>query len=247
MAAAVDSISKRSDEMTATLAPELAPVAPPTNEPEFIPGAPPPATVWADTWRGISAENPVLVQMLGMCPTMAVTNVLANGIAMGLATTFVLVGSGLFVSLLKKYIAHEVRITSYILIIATFVTLADLLLAASFPEISKALGPFIPLIVANCLLLGRAEAFAAKVGPVRAVADGMGMGIGFTLSLSAMSAIRELLGRGTLLGFDILGPRWEPWVFMVLPPGGFFTLGLLLITAAWIDQKRRNRRMAEAK
>jgi electron transport complex protein RnfE len=233
--------------MTATLAPELAPVAPPTNEPEFIPGAPPPATVWADTWRGISAENPVLVQMLGMCPTMAVTNVLANGIAMGLATTFVLVGSGLFVSLLKKYIAHEVRITSYILIIATFVTLADLLLAASFPEISKALGPFIPLIVANCLLLGRAEAFAAKVGPVRAVADGMGMGIGFTLSLSAMSAIRELLGRGTLLGFDILGPRWEPWVFMVLPPGGFFTLGLLLITAAWIDQKRRNRRMAEAK
>ena len=233
--------------MTATLAPELTPVAPPSNEPEFIPGAPPPATVWADTWRGISAENPVLVQMLGMCPTMAVTNVLANGIAMGIATTFVLVGSGLFVSLLKKYIAHEVRITSYILIIATFVTLADLLLAASFPEISKALGPFIPLIVANCLLLGRAEAFAAKVGPVRAVADGMGMGIGFTLSLSAMSAIRELLGRGSLLGFDILGPRWEPWVFMVLPPGGFFTLGLLLITAAWIDQKRRNRRMAEAK
>lgn len=233
--------------MTATLAPELVPVAPPSNEPEFVPGAPPPATVWADTWRGISAENPVLVQMLGMCPTMAVTNVLANGIAMGVATTFVLVGSGLFVSLLKKYIAHEVRITSYILIIATFVTLADLLLAASFPEISKALGPFIPLIVANCLLLGRAEAFAAKVGPVRAVADGMGMGIGFTLSLSAMSAIRELLGRGSLLGFDILGPRWEPWVFMVLPPGGFFTLGLLLITAAWIDQKRRNRRMAEAK
>jgi electron transport complex protein RnfE len=233
--------------MTATLAPELAPVAPPSVEPEFVPGAPPPATVWADAWRGISAENPVLVQMLGMCPTMAVTNVLANGIAMGVATTFVLVGSGLFVSLLKKYIAHEVRITSYILIIATFVTLADLLLAASFPEISKALGPFIPLIVANCLLLGRAEAFAAKVGPVRAVADGMGMGIGFTLSLSAMSAVRELLGRGSLLGFDVLGPRWEPWVFMVLPPGGFFTLGLLLITAAWIDQKRRNRRLAEAK
>ena len=237
--------------MTTTLAPvpQYTPPAaqPEAPIPEFIPGAPPPATVWADAWRGIAAENPVLVQMLGMCPTMAVTNVLANGIAMGLATTFVLVGSGLFVSLLRKYIAHEVRITSYILIIATFVTLADLLLAASFPEISKALGPFIPLIVANCLLLGRAEAFAAKVGPVRAVADGMGMGIGFTLSLSAMSAIRELLGRGSLLGFDILGPRYEPWVFMVLPPGGFFTLGLLLITAAWIDQKRRQRRMAEAK
>ncbi|HEY8673918.1 MAG TPA: electron transport complex subunit RsxE [Candidatus Dormibacteraeota bacterium] len=239
--------------MTTTIAPAPA-TAPdqipgvwPPAAPEFVPGAPPPATLWADTWRGIAKENPVLVQMLGMCPTMAVTNVLANGIAMGVATMFVLVGSGLFVSLLRKYIAHEVRITSYILIIATFVTLADLLLAASFPEISKALGPFIPLIVANCLLLGRAEAFAAKVGPVRAVADGMGMGIGFTLSLAAMSAIRELLGRGSLLGFDILGPRWEPWVFMVLPAGGFFTLGLLLITAAWIDELRRKRRLVVAK
>ena len=228
-------------------------VAPPSYEPptvvaapEFVPGAPPPATLWADTWRGIAAENPVVVQMLGMCPTMAVTNMLANGIAMGLATTFVLVGSGLFVSIFRKYIAHEVRITSYILIIATFVTLADLLLAASFPEISKALGPFSPLIVANCLLLGRAEAFAAKVGPVRAVADGLGMGLGFTLSLSAMSAIRELLGRGSLLGVDILGPRFEPWVFMVLPPGGFFTLGLLLITVAWIAELKRRRRAVVA-
>lgn len=225
--------------------PELTP-GPSAPPPEFVPGAPPPATLMADTWRGIVAENPVLVQMLGMCPTMAVTNVLANGIAMGLATTFVLVGSGLFVSLFRKYIAHEVRITSYILIIATFVTLADLLLAASFPEISKALGPFIPLIVANCLLLGRAEAFAAKVGPVRAVADGLGMGLGFTLSLSAMSAIRELLGRGSLLGVDILGPRFEPWVFMVLPPGGFFTLGLLLITVAWIAELKRRRRAVVA-
>jgi len=228
-------------------APGFVPAAPPSPSPDFVPGAPPPAPLWADAWRGIARENPVLVQMLGMCPTMAVTNVLANGIAMGVATTFVLVGSGLFVSLLRKYIAHEVRITSYILIIATFVTLADLLLAASFPEISKALGPFIPLIVANCLLLGRAEAFAAKVGPVRAVADGMGMGMGFTLSLAAMSAVRELLGRGSLLGFDILGPRWEPWVFMVLPAGGFFTLGLLLITAAWIDELRRKRRLVVAK
>jgi electron transport complex protein RnfE len=228
-----------------TLAPpDLTPGAP--LSPDFVPGAPPPATLLADTWRGIAAENPVLVQMLGMCPTMAVTNVLANGIAMGLATTFVLVGSGLFVSVFRKYIAHEVRITSYILIIATFVTLADLLLAASFPEISKSLGPFIPLIVANCLLLGRAEAFAAKVGPVRAVADGLGMGIGFTLSLAAMSALRELLGRGSLLGFDVMGPRWEPWVFMVLPPGGFFTLGLLLIAAAWVDDRRRRTRAAVA-
>ena len=224
--------------MTTAAAPTLA------RAPEFVPGAPPPATLFADTWRGIAAENPVLVQMLGMCPTMAVTNVLANGIAMGVATTFVLVGSGLIVSLFRKYIAHEVRITSYILIIATFVTLADLLLAATFPEISKALGPFIPLIVANCLLLGRAEAFAAKVGPVRAVADGLGMGIGFTLALSAMSALRELLGRGSLLGHDVLGPHWEPWVFMVLPPGGFFTLGLLLIAIAWFAERRRRQAVA---
>lgn len=206
-----------------------------------IPGAPPPATVLQDVWRGIGRENPVVVQMLGMCPTMAVTNQLANGIAMGLATTFVMVGAGLMVSLFRRHIASEVRITSYILVIATFVTLADLILAATFPDISKALGPFMPLIVANCLLLGRAEAFAAKVGPARAVADGFGMGMGFTLSLSALSAVRELLGRGTLLGIDVMGPRWEPWVFMVLPPGGFFTLGLLLITIAWLSRLRSRR------
>jgi len=213
-----------------------APTAPP-----LVPGAPPPATVLEDVWRGIGRENPVVVQMLGMCPTMAVTNLVANGLAMGLATTFVMVGSGLFVSLFRRRVAHEVRITSYILIIATFVTLADMILAATFPVISKALGPFMPLIVANCLLLGRAEAFAAKVKLTRAVADGFGMGLGFTLSLSALSALRELLGRGTLLGFPVLGPRWEPWVFMVLPPGGFFALGLLLLAVAWVGARRKRR------
>jgi electron transport complex protein RnfE len=213
----------------------------PTPEPAFVPGAPPPASLAADIWRGISRENPVLVQFLGMCPTMAVTNTLANGIAMGVATMFVLVGSGLLVSLFARYIAHEVRITSYILVIATFVTLADLILAATFPDISKALGPFMPLIVANCLLLGRAEAFAAKVGPARAVADGVGMGLGFTASLSLLSAIRELLGRGSLLNHDLLGPRFEPWVFMVMPPGGFLTLGIALLGLATIIELRRRR------
>jgi electron transport complex protein RnfE len=213
----------------------------PASAPEFVPGAPPPALLAADVWRGISRENPVLVQFLGMCPTMAVTNTLANGIAMGAATMFVLVGSGLFVSLFRKYIAHEVRITSYILIIATFVTLADMILAATFPDISKALGPFMPLIVANCLLLGRAEAFAAKVGPVRAVADGFGMGMGFTLSLSLLSMIREVLGRGSILNYDLFGPRFEPWVFMVMPPGGFLTLGIALLGLAYIIELRRRR------
>jgi electron transport complex protein RnfE len=197
--------------------------------------------VLADIWRGITRENPVLVQFLGMCPTMAVTNTLANGVAMGTATLFVLVGSGLIVSLVAKYVAHEVRITSYILIIATFVTLADMILAATFPDISKALGPFMPLIVANCLLLGRAEAFAAKVGPVRAVADALGMGLGFTLSLSLLSAMRELLGRGSLFGHDLFGPRFEPWVFMVMPPGGFLALGIALLGLAFIIEWRRRR------
>ena len=211
------------------------------DTPDFVPGAPPPATLVADIWRGISRENPVLVQFLGMCPTMAVTNTLANGIAMGLATLFVLVGSGLIVAIFSKYIAHEVRITSYILVIATFVTLADMILAATFPDISRALGPFMPLIVANCLLLGRAEAFAAKVGPVRAVADGLGMGLGFTASLALLSTIREVLGRGSLLEHDLFGPRVEPWVFMVMPPGGFLTLGLALLGLAFIIELRKRR------
>jgi len=215
--------------------------APPSGGQEFIPGAPPPATVIADIWRGIGRENPVLVQLLGMCPTMAVTNVLANGLAMGLATTFVLVGSGLFVSLFRKYIAHEVRITSYILIIATFVTLADMILAAVVPDIRKALGPFIPLIVANCLLLGRAEAFAAKVPVRRALADGLGMGMGFTLALALLSTIREVLGNGSILGYPLFGPRFEPWVFMMLPPGGFLALGIALLGVAYVMELRTRR------
>jgi len=220
------------------------PESPP--EPDFIPGVPPPATVFEDMWRGIGRENPVLVQFLGMCPTMAVTNTLANGVAMGLATTFVLVGGGFVVSLVRKRIAHEVRLTTYIVIIATFVTLADMILAATFPTISRALGPFMPLIVANCLLLGRAEAFAAKVPVHRGVADGLGMGMGFTLSLSLLSAVREILGRGSLFGHSLFGPHFEPWTFMLMPPGGFFTLGLACLGLAWIIQlrKRYQRRVA---
>ena len=225
--------------MSAVAVPQPARVA--TVGAPMVPGAPPAATVVQDLWRGIGRENPVLVQFLGMCPTMAVTNVLANGIAMGVATTFVLVGSGLLVSLIRRHLAHEVRITSDILIIATFVTLADMILAATFPDISKALGPFMPLIVANCLLLGRAEAFAAKVKVTRAVADGFGMGAGFTLALAMMSAIREILGRGSLLGYDLFGPRFEPWVFMVMPPGGFLTLGILLLGLAWFLELRKRR------
>ena len=203
-----------------------------TGEP-LVPGAPPPGTLWTDFLRGIAEENPVLVQMLGLCPAMAVSNSLANGVAMGVATTFVLIGSSFLISALRKLIPNEVRLASYILIIATFVTVADLLLAAGFPDISKALGPFVPLIVVNCIILGRAEAFAGKVGPSRAVMDGIGMGAGFTLALSVISTVRELLGSGTLLGYPVLGPRFEPWVIMVMPPGGFLTLGIMFLVMGW--------------
>ncbi len=193
----------------------------------------PPALLWPDFWNGISANNPVFVQMLGLCPAMAVSNSVTNGLAMGVATVFVLVCSSFLISAVRHYIASEVRLTSYILIIATFVTVADMILAAGFPEISKALGPFIPLIVVNCIILGRAEAFAGKVGPLRAVADALGMGAGFTLALLLISGFRELLGSGSLLGVNILGPRFEPWVFMVMPPGGFLTLGLIFLVMGW--------------
>lgn len=211
----------------------------------FVPGAPAPAPLWIDAWRGIARDNPVLVQMLGLCPAMAVTNMLTNGLAMGLATMFVLIGSSFLISMLRKFVATEVRITSYILIIATFVTVADLILAASFPVISEALGPFVPLIVVNCIILGRAEAFASKVGPARAVADAVGMGLGFTLALSALSAIRELLGSGSLFGVNVLGPAFEPWVVMVMPAGGFLTLGLLFLLMGW-RMTRSARRAREA-
>ncbi len=206
----------------------------------------PTSPLFLDFWSGLSQNNPVFVQMLGLCPTMAVSNSLVNGLAMGVATTFVLLCSSFLVSAVRRYIASEVRLTSYILIIATFVTVADMVLAAAFPEISKALGPFIPLIVVNCIILGRAEAFAGKVGPSRAVADAAGMGAGFTFALILISGFRELLGSGSLLGYNVLGPRFEPWVFMVMPPGGFLTLGLIFLFMGW-RLERDTRRAKEEK
>ena len=223
-----------------------APTVTVVKDEPFVPGAPPAAPPWLDLWRGIAQDNPVLVQLLGLCPAMAVSNNLANGVAMGIATTFVLVGSSFIISLARKYIASEVRLTSYILIIATFVTVADLILAASAPEISKALGPFVPLIVVNCIILGRAEAFAGKVAPLRAVADAIGMGAGFTLAMGVISAVRELLGSGTLLGINVLGPTFEPWVFMVMPPGGFLMLGILFLIMGWHGTRKAQRAKATA-
>ncbi len=178
-------------------------------------------------------NNPTFVQLLGLCPTLAVTNTLANGIAMGLATWFVLVGSSTFVSAFRKLIPNEVRISAYIIIIATFVTIVSYILEALAPGVHKALGAFLALIVVNCIILGRAEAFAAKNTVWRAFLDAAGSGIGFIVVMLMMSGIRELLGNGTLLGYHVLGRHWEPWVFMILPPGGFFMLGTWLLLFGW--------------
>ena len=194
-----------------------------------------------DLLSGIWRENPVLIQMLGLCPALAVTNTVANSLAMGGATFFVLCGSSLFVSLLKRFIPHEVRISTYILIIATFVTVADMSLEALVPSLHKALGAFIALIVVNCMILGRQESFASKKPVGRALLDAAGTGVGFLIAMLMMGGIRELLGAGTLLGFPVFGDSFEPWVVMILPPGGFLTLGCWLLGLAWWEERRKGR------
>jgi electron transport complex protein RnfE len=194
-----------------------------------------------DVLRGIWRENPVLIQMLGLCPALAVTNNVENSLAMGLATLFVLCGSSVLVSLGRRFIPGEVRISVYILIIATFVTVADLSLEALVPEIHKALGAFIALIVVNCMILGRQEAFASKRPVGRALLDAVGTGIGFSVALVMLGAVRELLGSGSFLGFPLFGPSYEPWIVMILPPGGFLTLGVLLLGLAWWQERRLQR------
>lgn len=183
---------------------------------------------WQEFTKGIWKNNPIMVQLLGLCPTLAVTVSAINGLAMGLAATFVLVMSSLLISSIRKIIPAQVRIASFIVIIATFVTIVDLVMKAKFPELSKALGPFIPLIVVNCIILGRQEAFASKNNPVKALLDALGMGTGFTLSLIVLGTIREIIGSKTFFGIQILPEGFEPWLIMILPAGAFLTLGLLL-------------------
>ncbi len=185
-------------------------------------------TLWQEFIKGIWKNNPILVQLLGLCPTLAVTVSAINGLAMGLAASFVLVMSSLLISSIRKIIPNQVRIASFIVIIATFVTIVDLVMKAKFPDLSKALGPFIPLIVVNCVILGRQEAFASKNNPIRALADALGMGSGFTLALVILGSIREIIGSRTIFGLQVLPAQFEPWLIMILPAGAFLTLGLML-------------------
>jgi electron transport complex protein RnfE len=194
-----------------------------------------------DLTRGIWRENPVFLQMLGLCPALAVTNTVENAIAMGLATFFVLFCSSLLVSSCKGFIPHEVRISTYILIIATFVTLADMILQALTPEVHKELGAFIALIVVNCMILGRQEAFASKKPVGRSLLDATGTGIGFMIALLMMGGFREVLGMGTFLGFSLFGPNYEPWVVMILPAGGFLTLGFIMLGLGYYEERKKER------
>lgn len=195
-------------------------------------------------FKGLWDEVPPFRLVLGLCPVLAVTKSVENGIGMGLATTFVLVGSNVLVSSLRKVIPSKVRIACYIVIIATFVTVVELLMQAFVYGLFLKLGIFIPLIVVNCVVLGRSEAFASKNGVLRSLLDGLGMGIGFTLSLAALGAVRELLGTGLLtiwkdwgLAFDIFGPAYKPFTFMVEAPGAFVALGLMLCLMNLVPKK----------
>lgn len=189
--------------------------------------------------KGLWRENPVFKLVLGMCPTLAVTTSAENGLGMGLATTFVLVCSNITISLLRKIIPPGVRIPAFIVIIASFVTVVQLVMEAFAYDLYKALGIFIPLIVVNCLILGRAEAFASKNGLFPAIIDGMGMGIGFTLALFVLGAVREIFGAGMLLNVQLFGAGYQPFLLMILPPGAFIALGLLLAGMNRWEQRRQ--------
>jgi electron transport complex protein RnfE len=188
--------------------------------------------------NGLWKESPVFVQFLGMCPTLAVTNSVRNALAMGLATTFVLVLTNGIVASVRKVVPNQVRIATFIAIAATAVTVTDYLVKAISIDIYKALGPFLALIVVNCVILARAEAFAAKNSVPRSLADGLGNGLGFALGLTMLGTVREVLGAGSFLGIPLFGPNFEPWVLFLLPPGGFITLAFWLLLFAWYRDRK---------
>lgn len=186
-------------------------------------------TFWSVLLNGLIWENPTFVLMLGMCPTLAITISGSNGVGMGLATTVVLVCSNLFISMLRNAIPEKVRIPAFIVIIASFVTIIEMLLKAYLPDLSAALGMYISLIVVNCIIFARAESFAFKNPPLLSVADGLGMGLGFTVAITILSCIREVLGAGTFFGMQVMPANYQPMGIMLNVPGGFVALGVLLI------------------
>lgn len=189
--------------------------------------------------NGLLKDNPIFVQLLGMCSALAITTSAINGVGMGLAVTVVLVGSNIVISLMRKIIPDEVRIPAFIIIIATFVTIIDMFMNAYTFELYQALGVFIPLIVVNCIILGRAESFASKNGVVDSIVDGFGMGIGFTIAIVILGGIRELLGAGSIFGLQLLPASYEPMLVIILPPGGFIALGLLIGLVNYMSRKKK--------
>ncbi len=197
-------------------------------------------------YNGLIKENPTLVLMLGMCPTLAVSTRAMNGIGMGLSTTAVLILSNLVISLLRKVIPDQVRLPSYIVIVASLVTVTELLIEAYLPSVYEALGIYIPLIVVNCIILGRAEAYANKNKPLLSVMDGVGMGLGFTVALTLAGAVRELLGSGTVFGAQVLPATVEPIGIFVQPPGAFLVIALFIIIMNAVGIKTRQRKLVES-
>ena len=187
--------------------------------------------------NGLLFENPTFVLMVGMCPTLAVTTAASNAIGMGLSTTVVLVCSNLFISLLRNVISEKIRIPAFIVVIASFVTIVEMALKAYLPELSATLGLYIPLIVVNCIIFARAEAFAFKNGPILALGDGLGMGFGFTAAITVLASVREIFGSGTFFGINIMGESYQPMSLLTAPAGGFLTLGVLLIIVNMIRKK----------
>ena len=188
--------------------------------------------------KGFYKQNPVFKQALGLCPVLAVSNSVESALGMGVAATFVLLCSNFIVSLIRKIVPVKIRIPIYIVVIATFVTIVDLAMAGFLPALHKTLGIFVPLIVVNCIILGRAEAFAGKNNVGRSLVDGLGMGLGFTFALVLLGAIREFMGNGSLLGIPVMSAGYEPVLIMILPPGAFLTIGFVLGFFNWLENRR---------
>lgn len=194
--------------------------------------------IWQEFKKGLTIQNPTFGLVLGLCPTLAVSTTVINAIGMGLAASFVLLGSNIIISSLRRIIPQEIRIPCYIVIIATFVTITELLMKAYSPGLSKSLGIFVPLIVVNCIVMARAEAFASKNSVISSIFDALGMGLGFTLALTIIASIREILGNGTFLGIPLI-KNFSPIIVMILAPGALLTIGLLISLTNWLKLRRK--------